>query len=83
MPQPTNQYMFEDRRGDRFEIINTREKIDTCRKLDLEQLSCTHALAVNAAVRIKRFKLWNKMYITDALRAVYDKTIHSVGDQSN
>ena len=76
-------YVFEVMGDGRVEIVNIRKKTCTCRKFDLEQLQCAHALAVCSQARIKRSRLWSDKYTTDALRSAYGETINPVGDQSD
>ena len=80
---PADRYVFEVRGGDRVEIVNIKEKTCTCRKFDLEQLSCAQALAICSQARIKRARLWSDKHTSDALRSAYGETIHPVGDQSD
>ena len=66
--------------GDNLFIVNLKDKTCSCRRFDLDQIPCRHALAVIAKKRLGAYSYCSHYYTKEELLASYEETIRPLGN---
>ena len=65
----------------KYGVVNLHNKTCTCRKFDLDQLHCSHALAAGRHRSLSLYTLCSRYYTSEALVAAYADSIYPVGHE--
>ena len=76
-----NCYEYNVGDGDKNGVVNLHNKTCTCRKFDLDQLPCSHALAAARHRSLSFYTLCSRYYTSEALVAAYADSIYPVGHE--
>ncbi|KAM6567985.1 hypothetical protein CsatA_027113 [Cannabis sativa] len=66
--------------GDSLFIVNLDEKTCSCRRFNLDQIPCRHALAVIAKKRLNPYAYCSRYYKREELLATYQEIIYLLGN---
>ncbi|XP_062113898.1 uncharacterized protein LOC133824895 [Humulus lupulus] len=66
--------------GDNLFVVNLDEKICSCRRFNLDQIPCRHALAVLAKKRLNPYAYCSRYYKKEELLATYQEEINLLGN---
>ncbi|KAK2652103.1 hypothetical protein Ddye_011959 [Dipteronia dyeriana] len=76
-PIDYTKYAVKDNEGKMW-TVDLELRICTCRKFDLDMLSCAHAIAVCRHTRVSKERLCSDYFTTQWLQTVYAHSIHPV-----
>ncbi|CAH9117798.1 unnamed protein product [Cuscuta epithymum] len=62
-------------------IVNLEEKNCTCRRFQVDELPCIHALAVLKKMNQEPYKFCSSYYLKDTMQQTYQRTVHPIPDQ--
>ncbi|XP_022869100.1 uncharacterized protein LOC111388577 [Olea europaea var. sylvestris] len=72
---PINQAMFSVSGESSSFVVDIENRTCTCRMLQVDQLSCPHALAVFASMKMDPYEYCSYYYTSEAFRNTYQETI--------
>ncbi|CAH9058283.1 unnamed protein product [Cuscuta europaea] len=62
-------------------IVNLEDKTCTCRRFQMDELPCTHALAVLKKINQEPYRFCSFYYTKETLLQTYSETVHPIPDQ--
>ena len=80
--KPCTTTLFQVIEGKDTYMVNIHERTCSCKRFDIDEVPCTHALAVIAKRRLKCYDYCSKYYKTETMRATYQQTVHPLPNQS-
>ena len=78
--EPVSRNEFEVKHRGIVEVVHLQEKTCSCRRFDLSQLPCAHALAACRHIRLSHNSLCTHYYTTNTWMNAYAESIHPVGN---
>ncbi|KAJ4726137.1 Zinc finger, PMZ-type, partial [Melia azedarach] len=78
--EPVSRNEFEVKHRGTVEVVHLQEKTCSCRRFDLSQLPCAHALAACRHICLSHNSLCAHYYTTNTWMNAYAESIHPVGN---
>ena len=79
--KPANQNLFQVIDENRNRMVNLKEGTCTCNRFQMDELPCSHAVAVMKELKIDTYKYCADYYTTKSWIQTYQETVHPVGNQ--
>ncbi|KAK6122111.1 hypothetical protein DH2020_044147 [Rehmannia glutinosa] len=74
-------YTFEVLDGQKNAVVDLNGKTCTCRRFQLDQMACAHALAATSKINVPKFGLACPYYTSEYLLQAYAEPIYPVGHE--
>ena len=80
--KPCTTTLFQVIEANKTYMVNIHERTCSCKRFDIDEVPCCHALAVIAKRHLKCYDYCSKYYKTETMRATYQQTVHPLPNES-
>ncbi|KAK1355102.1 hypothetical protein POM88_048358 [Heracleum sosnowskyi] len=80
---PTNHILFEVINGDRKNVVDLSARSCTCKRFQVDQIPCAHAIAVIQKSNLDPYDYCSPYYQKETMVAAYKENVYPVGNKES